>query len=69
MNSLNITKMLFEKKSYVIYGYNNQNIMKLWDEMRDWLHDSEIKHHIEGNIIRFDDEPGEALFLLRLYHG
>ena len=66
---LSITKMLFEKKSYVIYGSKSQDTQLLWLQMKNWLDDNEIKWHIDGKIIRFEDEIGESAFLLRYYNG
>jgi hypothetical protein len=62
-NNTKITKMPFEKHSYILSGEVD------WFEMRVWLNDNNISWRIQGNILTFNNDQDESFFLLRFYNG
>lgn len=63
MNNTKITKMPFEKHSYILSGYID------WLDMINFLNGNNIKWGVQGNILTFDNEQDESFFLLRYYNG
>jgi cupin superfamily acireductone dioxygenase involved in methionine salvage len=74
---LKITKMPFEKHSYILTGNTDRNyiprrnnyINEDWISMVKWLNDNEVRYHINGNILTFLNEQDETLFILRFFNG
>lgn len=69
---IKITKMPFEKHSYVLSmdaKTTGAYVNPKWADMAGWMNEQGINYRIDGNILTFRNENEESFFLMRYYNG
>ena len=72
MTNIKISKMPFEKHSYIITAEEKTSknyINEQWINMKKWLGENDVSYSISGNIIRFSNEHEESFFLIKYLDG